>query len=50
MKESDGDERLTPINLLICLVARYFGQSDLSDASWRLACATYSLDVCWVLL
>jgi len=35
VKDNDGDERLTAVNLLICLVARYFGQSDLSDASWH---------------
>ena len=33
MKEKEGDEHLAAINLLICLVGRYFGQSDLIDAS-----------------
>jgi len=33
VKESEGDDRLTALNLIICLVARYFGQTDLSDVS-----------------
>lgn len=29
--ESEDDEKLPPLNLLICLVARYFEQNDLAD-------------------
>ncbi|CAB1335400.1 unnamed protein product [Coregonus sp. 'balchen'] len=29
--ESQEDERLSPLNLMICLVARYFDQNDLAD-------------------
>lgn len=29
--ETKDDERLSPLNLLICLVARYFEQNDLAD-------------------
>ncbi|XP_034530550.1 gem-associated protein 2 [Notolabrus celidotus] len=29
--ESEEDEKLPPLNLLICLVARYFEQNDLAD-------------------
>ncbi|XP_038060655.1 gem-associated protein 2-like [Patiria miniata] len=29
--ETSEDQRLAPLNLLICLVARYFDQSDLAD-------------------
>lgn len=31
--ESAEDERLVPLNLLVCLVARYFDQTDLADGS-----------------
>lgn len=32
LQESTDDELLAPLNLIICLVARYFNQTDLGDS------------------